>query len=309
VTNETLPRPSNWLLVVSVLNIGINLWLISQAFATYVIYSSSFLFWFGIVVGPFWLAIPIQQYRGTFRLAPSAARYCAVMLCLPGCLISLLLFVLFLTLLSSGAFAGVLLFNLPALVAPAVFFGAAQLNRKRGRELDAFLATQSAIPNQRKYSLRELFLAVGVVAVMSGVAARRIHTALPDYADIPWQAEHVDLDAVPFVLPASATDISYSQGYRGKLNYEFTVDEASFRIWVGTQIFATPDEEVYRMMSEIAPDFYEIERYTASSRTHSGRRSITIQDGLAFRKWSGNREIQAAYDRNSGRAYYSARQW
>jgi len=322
VTNETLPRPSNWLLVVSVLNIGICLYLFFGSVAAIVVASLvpgvlsitlasgsySFSFWLGLFTGPFWITTAIQQYRGTFRCVPSAAKMCSVLLRIAGYLISPSFGVIY---VASEAFSGLLagwkLFGVMclAIASPLLLLAAARLNAKWGRVVSGTLSSLATSANQRGYSLRELFLAMGIFAAMSAVVAHRIRPSLPEYANIPWQAEHVDISAAPFGLPPNATDISYRQGFRGELIYEFTIDESSFRNWVNTQVMPNPNERFELPLSEITSlGTFETRRYNGSRVV-----AITVTDGLAFQYWEYN-HIEGAYDRTTGRAYYyRARQW
>jgi len=306
VLNETLPKPSKLLVFAAVVNMGVCLWLVSEVFATFVIYLDASIFWFGFVACPFLIVVTIQQYRGTFRHAPFATYFCCAMLFLAGCLTGLLSVLISVYLATYVGINDIIQFLVLWLAISAVFFGAARLNLYWGREIDAILSSPSPPTKRRGYSLQELLLFVGILAVMSGVVGRRVQNAPPFYANIPIVAEHVDISAVPFNVPTEATDISYSQSRRGKLTYEFSIDEAAFKKWVNTQVMATPDIEIERPLSEIAAsDIVYVER-------HVNAKEITVTDGLLYSHWiktentegSPDGYVQVSYDRTTGRAYY-----
>ena len=75
-------------------------------------------------------------------------------------------------------------------------------------------------------SLREILAAIAAISLLTGLTASFIRSTPPRYA------ENVSVADAPFGLPADATDVSFCQGFRGTIPYEFTIDEMSFREWV-----------------------------------------------------------------------------
>ena len=88
----------------------------------------------------------------------------------------------------------------------------------------------SATDSGWRFSLREILAAVAAISLLTGLTASFIRSTPPRYA------ENVSVADAPFGLPASAADVSFCQGFRGTIAYEFTVDEISFREWVADGI-------------------------------------------------------------------------
>ncbi|MEM6471344.1 MAG: hypothetical protein AAF802_17415 [Planctomycetota bacterium] len=121
----------------------------------------------------------------------------------------------------------------------------------------------------------------------------------------PRYAENVSVADAPFGLPPSAIDVSFCQGSRGTIAYEFTVDETSFREWVAEGIGSIESNASNTILEQITTPV-SITRYNAYSSELNGPDSITVNNGLHY-SWSlEDRGVQAVFDPNTSRAYYFA---
>lgn len=179
-----------------------------------------------VVSGALLLPIPVllgvEQYRAAFRYNARAARRAGVALAL----ISGLLWCGGVTTVYEITADG---WQWGYWGPLAILFGAACLNTlaawanfrwsRRLREAEA----QGTLPNRAKrFSLRELLFVMAGCSIVAAAVGYVVRTTPPPYA------EHVSADQAPVSLPKGAYDVSYAQGYRGVVAYEFSCDESAF---------------------------------------------------------------------------------
>jgi len=221
---NSLSRPSKLLATISALVIAGNLFLLSAFIAANVVEPNPFAMMGGLFVLPLCVLMAAQQYRGTFRRLSSAAKTTSVLLYGFG---GFLLFGVA-TWTGEAVLKGVSLHLMTSILIPmaiAASFSIAigRMNALWSQRIRAAVASGAVAPVCRSVSLRELLLAVGIVAAMTGITSHFIRSAPPRYA------ENVDVSAAPVGLPVGAADVSYCKGYRGTIAYEFTINESAFR--------------------------------------------------------------------------------
>lgn len=252
---------------------------------------------------PSCVSIAVMQYRGTFCRSPFAATATSVLLYIVGGLVA------FGFVMSTGeAIVGgfplrSLRLMTPILVpvflvaACALTFG--RMNALWSRKLRSAIASNPTSKIKRGVSFREIFLGVGALAAMTGIACQFTQPSAPSFA------EHVDASAAPFGLPANATDVSYGKRYRGTIAFEFTTDEAAFREWVGAGIGSIESQSANIRLLEITSP-QTIARYNLYAVEPNGPNRISVDNGL-FYSWSKkDRAVYTLFDRDSNRAYYQA---
>jgi len=289
------PKPSLPFIAVSLLVILACLLLISAALAVLVVKWSAFPLVGGAFLLPLPCALAIHQYLATFRRVQTAAKFSATLLFITSALAALA-FVL--TVGELVARIG----DMPriGLLLPSgsiAFIGAiaGSLNLRWARKLSDATETSSRI----RFSIRELLTGVAAVSVMTATTSSFVRTPPPKYA------EHVRITDAPFGLPASAKDISFCQGLRGSIAYEFAVDELSFRQWVASGIGSTESKSAgIPPLPITAP--VSITRYNAYSADLTGPDSITVAKGLHY-SWSyDDRGVYVVFDSATNRVYYCA---
>lgn len=296
---RSLPRPSVPLTLLSILTIAGCLVLLSAFIGLNIAEPNPFALVGGVIFVPLCLLLPIHQYRGTFHCNASAARTVSVFLYF---VCGFWLFA-FATTLGEAVIEGLSLrlmapFLLSFLILALYGFFAARLNARWSRALRAAIAAGVSEP-RRGFTLKELLLLVAVVAAMSGIARSLSGPGLPD------EGEHVDASAGPRGVPAGAQDISYARGYRGTIAYEFTCDEATFCEWASSGLGSIESESAEIPVREIESPF-TIRRYYGYSSTLQGPDRITITNGQYYTWSKEDRGVHAAFDRDTGRAYYHA---
>lgn len=297
---NSYPRPSKLLTTVSVLVIAGNLFLLSAFIAANVVEPNPFAMMGGLFILPLCVLMAAQQYRGTFRRVPSAAKTTSVLLYIFGGF--LLLGVV--TSTGEAVLEGVSLRLMTSILIPMLIVASAsiaigRMNALWAQRVRAVVATGAEAAVRRGFSVRELLLAVGVVAAMTGITLQFIRSAPP------WYAENVDASAAPFGLPVGARNVSYCKGYRGTITYEFTIDESAFRKWVDSGIGSIESESAGIPLREITSPFV-ITRYYAYSSELNGPNDITVKTGLYYSWSKEDRGVYAAFDRTNSRAYYHA---
>lgn len=138
-----------------------------------------------------------------------------------------------------------------------------------------------------------------VVAVISGLTSYFSRGTLPRFA------ENVDRSQAPRGLPPDATSISYCQGHRGMIAYEFTIDEDGFRRWVNSGIGSFESEAADVPIRPISEPF-RIRRYYCLSPELVGPEFATITQGLYYSWSKEDRGVEAVFDSTKNRAYYHA---
>lgn len=229
------------------------------------------------------------QYLGTFRRDVRAAGFCCAILFAVG---GLLLFGIAVAtaeyLVKGGG-------NLPLGVA-ATFASVGSLFVTAGW-LNYRWQAQLPLPSRDsrwawRLSLREILGFTTAAGVCLGIAMYFINTSPEHFA------EHLEITNPPFGIPAGAKDISYCQGGRGTIAYEFTIDEARFRTWAEAEFAYREDtyhEENGRM------------RVTTYRTLLPGSRDVEqteIPHALIYSWAESDAGTYAVFDRDTNRAYY-----
>lgn len=248
---------------------------------------------------PFPLMLAAELYRGVFRRNASAAHYTAIFLFVCGGL-ALFGFAMSLgeTLLENGQLPPLpLCATLLAIGVGATLAG--WLSRRWSQRLKMFAVDETKIVATTRFSMRELIGAVAAVACIAAVSAYFIRKTPPQYA------QHVSRDQAPFGLPENAIDISFCQGFRGTIAYEFTTTESAFVDWVNSGIGSFESQAANVSLRPISPQ-YTIQRFCSLSTDLKGQELTTIAKGLYYDWSKEDRRVKAAFDRTSNRAYYFA---
>jgi hypothetical protein len=298
--SDAQPKPSKTLIVLSAIVIAGSLLAVSATIATQVIEPNPLL-WFGILLFlPLVLALAIQQYRGTFRRTTSAAKVAGVILYVLGGLATFALLSTVGEAIGDGTSLW-LMYDLLTCMSmfAAVCLVAGRMNWVWSRTLRAAVADADFAARRWRFSLREMLLWFSLVAMTIGVACLLVRSTPPRFA------EHVPASAAPLDLPPGATDVSYSQGVRGAITIEFSVDEDAFREWVANGIGSIEAISAHLPLREITTH-ESVRRYTIDSDDPDDDGRVTVSNGLYYYWSEEDREVHAVFDRTTGRAYYSA---
>ena len=287
-----VPKPTRLQVAISALVIVCSLWLVGSAVAALFITWDACSFFSAVVILPLPSILAVQQYRGTFRGVRSAAAVSSVLLFIVGGFTALTC----LTVLGEIATGGYeylwLGLVLPMFGVAALSLLGAILNLQRRSNLP-----RNAPDGNWQFSVREILAAVAALCFLAAVMSSFIRGTPPMYA------ENVSVDKAPFGLPANATDVSYCQGSRGIIAYEFSIDQASFVKWVDSGIGSIESNassvELERIVTPTT-----INRYNLFSGALDGPDSITVTSGLEY-SWSfEDRGVYAVFDDTTNRAYY-----
>jgi len=300
--NRPLPRPSIFLIVLSVITIVAVLLFICLLIAGlivepnfFVLLPSPFIILFGVV-------LVVQLYRGVFCRVASAASCAGVQMYVSGG--SLLAMAVGGTgealyggtvdlLMESSLMSLFIVFFILAAccltVARTTQLWGRKL-RKAGRYHPDLIARKGSLP-------RKVLACCGVLAVMFATTAILVYTSPPRYG------EHVDGSAAPIYLPKGATDVSFARGNRGCVAYEFTIDEPAFRTWVESGIGTFESRCAGIFIREIEEPF-TIYRYGINIRGADAPSEITVSEGLYYSWSKEDRGVHAVFDRTTNRAYY-----
>jgi len=296
-----LPRPTKAFAVLSGLVILGSLYILSGFLAEAIVDPSGPTAILGIpTIGVLFTVAAIQQYRSTFHGKPAAARVTSILFYVMGGVLALA----FVTNVGECVIEGIgpqfwwplaVFLLLPGILGLLW----ARWNARWSQQLRlAYAGSAEPLPS-RTFTLRELLLGVVVVAVMAGFTKQSIQTCPPQFG------EHVEAAAARVYVPESATDVSFARGYRGTISYEFNTDESSFRTWVARGIGSMEANAAGVPTREIVEPF-RIERYGGIGRQLGGPKETEIVDGLYYCWRKEDRGVYAAFDRQTGRAYYHA---
>lgn len=290
-----MPKPSVPYVIVACLTIAASLLLISIAIAAFAQTWDPCSLIGGAVLLPLPSALAIQQYRATFRLVRKAAKTTAILLFIVAGFTAFAFVTTMGEFIASGVNIPWLGLLLPMLAISLVSGVAGWLNICWARSLP-----DSVEPAVRPlFSRRELLASVAIIGVMTAITTYFIRSEPPRYA------EHVGIADAPFGLPSAATDISFCQGFRGTIAYEFTIEESDFREWVESEIGSAESQSANVAILPIMTPI-RCMRYNALSSDLNGPGFISVSAGLHY-SWScEDRDIYAAFDSTSSRAYYSA---
>lgn len=300
VNTSASPKPSVVLLAFSLLVLIACVFLISVALVMFAARWDPFSLFAGVIVLTLPAVLATQQYRATFRQNGKAAYFSAVVLfIISGCA-----FFAFVTTLGDMLLHGVRRLPWIGLLLPMLTIGvvgclAGWLDLRWSRRLSTFTPTAVNAAGPVRFSIRELLVAVTAIACVTWLVDHFVRSTPPRFA------ENVSVDQAPFGLPAQARDVSFCQGFRGTIAYEFTIDEDDFIAWVDSRIGSTESYAANIPLREVTGP-YEIRRYCALSSTLAGPDSKTITNGLHYHWSKEDRGVYAAFDRATNRAYYFA---
>lgn len=253
----------------------------------------------GGIVLPLPTALAIQQYRGTFRSNAKAALISSVLLFVVA---GFALFALAMTLgemIVEDVRIPWTSLLLPLLGTGVVSGASAWMNLSWSRRLNHSAPLDVHMADRVSFWKHELMVAVTAIALVTALVAFFVRSTPPRYA------ENVPRDKAPFGLPTEATEISFCQGFRGTIAYEFTIDEKGFVNWVESRIGSLESEAANISIKPIAVP-YSIQRYNSLTADLTGPDSITIANGLYYEWSKEDRGVYAAFDRTANRAYYFA---
>jgi len=134
---------------------------------------------------------------------------------------------------------------IPILVAASFSIAFGRMNALWSRKLRATMDSGAVASLHRGFSLRELLLAIGIIAALTGIYSQFIRSTSPRCA------ENITPSMAPIGLPSGATDVSYCKGSRGTIAYEFNIDELSFRKWANSGIGSIESESANISLREI----------------------------------------------------------
>lgn len=253
----------------------------------------------GAIVLPLPAVLAIQQYRGTFRYNAKAALISSVLLFIVAGLASLAFAMTLGEMIVEEVRIPWMSLLLPILATGVVSGASAWMNLSWSRRLKRSATTDELTADRTRFSLRELLIAVVAIACVTVLVTYFVRTTPPRHA------ENVSRDKAPFGLPAEATEISYCQGFRGTIAYEFTIDEEGFVEWVESGIGSLESDAASVSLQPITAP-YSIRRYYGLTANLTGPDSITITNGLYYDWSKEDRGVYAAFDRTTNRAYYYA---
>lgn len=251
----------------------------------------------GVFFLPLSAALGIQQYRGTFWRNRKAALFAAICLFIVSGLLWLTFIVSLGEILLSGGRAGLLLESFwPMLVVGTLAAVAGWANLHWSR----LLKVECIRPySPWQFSLKDLLVGVAVISEMIASVTFLLREVRPQFA------EHVAPKDAPFSLPVNARDVSYCQGVRGSIAYEFTIDEEGFKDCINSGVGSIESISAKVTLNPITTPV-TIDRFNSLSRELKGPESITVSNGL-FYSWSKeDRGVHAVFDRNTSRAYFEA---
>jgi hypothetical protein len=293
------PTRSFSLILLSVVVLAACVLLMSAAIAMFTVTWDPCSLIGGVILLPLPAALAIQQYRGTFRYNAKAALISSVLLFI----VSGFAFFSFAVTLGELVVEDVRIpwtsLILPMLAVGVVGGASALMNLSWSRRLSRSATEDVNTADRVWLSRRELLVAVTVIACVTALVTYFVRSTPPRYA------ENVPRNKAPFGLPAEATEISFCQGVRGTIAYEFTIDEKGFVEWVDSGIGSLESDAANVSIQPITAP-YSIRRYNSLAENLTGADSITITNGLYY-DWSiEDRGVYAAFDRTTNRAYYYA---
>jgi hypothetical protein len=291
------PKPSLVLAIFSAAVVVASLFVASMALAMLFVTWNPCSIVSGLMLLPIPVFLGLNQYRGTFRRSRRGATIAGCFLVVFGSLQALIATVNLGEMLIGGVRVPWLGFILPLACASGLAFVAARQNFAWSRQLQRRPPAEEHSLARHRFSLRELLLAVAAIAFVVSVVTSFVRTNHLQFA------EHVSRAEVPFSLPHGAHDVSYCQGFRGTIAYEFSINEPGFVDWVASGIGSLESESYNVPLKPIVAP-YTIRRCYSLSRDFNGPESVTIASGLYYHWSQEDRGVYAAYDRTTGRAYY-----
>jgi len=288
------PKPAPLLVATSAVVIAFSLFLVSVAIAAFTVTWDPCSLIGGAIILPLPAALAVQQYRGTFRRIPAAALTAAILLFIVGGFAGFAFAAAFGEIAMGGGELPWFGLLFPMLATSVVGLFGGWLNLRWRRRLP-----ENVTDIGYRFSLRETLAAVAVICLLTGLTSSLIRSTPPRYA------ENVSVAEAPFGLPPNATDVSFCQGFRGTIAYEFTIDEASFRQWAADGIGSIESNASDTKIQPIT-DPESITRFNRLSPELVGPDSITVNSGLHY-SWSfEDRGVYAVFDSTTNRAYYYA---
>jgi hypothetical protein len=144
----------------------------------------------------------------------------------------------------------------------------------------------------RVFSLRELLAVVAVIGAVAGVARWTTDRR-------PSVGFNVPPETAPRSVPATAKNVCYRNGGRGTEVIEFTTDEATFRKWVAEKVEPLGHHKHGHQVSPLI----EFSSPKAVMGVNGERHEL--KRGLSYHWHFEDQGVSAAFDAESGRAYFS----
>jgi hypothetical protein len=288
-------KPGRLYLASSAIAITISLFFLSLSLASFWDYRQDLPAW--LVCLPFALATGLLQYHAVFRHGATSAKWLA------GILIPTHGLLLLATLVMTSE-------SRPCTLKEWAIFGAifclgafgvtcGILNLRWASYLRACASHGVAIERQPliQFSLWRLSGWTVAVAVCAGTTYWFVSQIPPRYGENVTAAE-AWLD-----LPDAATDACFWRWQRGRIAYEFTIDEAGFRSWVELLI-RQEDAKIEQVSIARIDEPYDIMRYCRFRTSAEEGGYATVSRGY-YVQWSKSSWFpHAVYDLDARRAYY-----
>jgi hypothetical protein len=289
-------KPTIAFLACTVTVLAVCMFVISLAFAMLTATWNPGFFISGMILLPVASALGVLQYLAAFRSNTTAAIGSTVLLFVGSSMAFLSFAITLGQILIEGSPIPWLPLLFPMCLTGSVIGLAAWMNFRRLRQLK--LATPVAQANRRfRFSSQELFVAVTAIACVVALTASIVRLTPPQFA------ENVSRNEVSFSLPDDARNVSYCQGFRGLIAYEFTVDEQSFIAWVNSHLALRWPEFANDSVDQITVPC-EVRRYYSLNSDLEGPHSITVTNGLCFGSPDADGHSYSVFDRTTHRAYY-----
>jgi hypothetical protein len=244
----------------------------------------------GVILLPFPVTFCVQQYLALVAREAKAAWIAALMLSVMGAFTMLFAVTTMIEFVRHSYETPMTMMLIVVGIASGCL-GVAWANYRWSRALGRSNATAARRPG------REL------LAAILGLAAAATLSVLLVLATPPRYAEHVEYTVPPFGIPVGATDISFCQGSRGTIAYEFAIDEAGFRRWV-TERVGTFESNADRADLRPIREPFILTRYSGLTSELTGPDRVKIDRGFRFQWQRDDRGIYAAFDASANRAYY-----
>jgi hypothetical protein len=287
------PQPSKTFLAVSILVLAACLFLVSVGIACLTFLYDPCIFTAGVMIIPVPALLAFQQYFGTFRRRCGAASRAGSL----ALLVSAFPFLFALVLI----YGGIALREMPPLgrtlgasAFAAFFFAAGIMNLRWSSQLQN--APQQPANERFRLSMREIFVAIGVVGAM-------LCTIIYVRGPTKGYDEDVTAEEARLHLPEGARRVSYARGSRGLIAYEFDTDEASFKKWVEGGIGSPESRQANVPLLPIVGVF-TMQRYCFLLDRPNEPDEIEIRDGLHYTWSEEDRGVHAAFDRETNRGYF-----
>lgn len=245
------------------------------------------------------IGLGVLQYRGIFHRNHQAAKTTGTVLSVTGALM----------VLGVGSFLKEsftnpeILYSWPTAMAIFVlglfFILVGWWNLEWSRNLKADVTSTEVWPRFERDNRRDRIAALLAVIVIILGTSLTVWSALPEFA------ENVEYSRPPFGIPIGATSISFCQGQRGTIAYEFSIEEPDFRKWIERKIHSRETNNPQDLIKSILSSSpISVRRYVSLKTGLKGNPSAVVTDGLYYSWSKEDQGMDAVFDRKAKRAYY-----